>query len=106
MEAIGLPTSGIEADIVRVGPGESLRFSLAAITRTGSPHSIGWILDPYGGEGGGLYGGNVAYWINTLDPHGCAGNVGTGAVVPTMSGPPPTHTSTPTTAPCANPFGC
>ena len=106
MEAINMSIAGVEADIVMIGAGQTFSFSLAANTSNGSLHSIGWILDPYGGEGGGMYGGNVAYWINNLDPHGCSGNVSDGAIVPTLSGPMPTHTPTPTTIPCTNPFGC
>ena len=63
-------------DILILEPGMVRTYTVAAFTPLGEIERIGWSLDPYSGtRGDDVVGGNVAYWINEIDPEGCEGNV-------------------------------
>ena len=81
-------------DILSVGVGQTVGFTLTAFTAPGQVHKVAWILDPYsGGTGGGIVGGNTALWVNELQNNNCLGNVGDGFLIPTPSALAPTATA-------------
>lgn len=93
--AAALTSHSQVTDALTLSPGEAYRFTLAAFTIVGEPLRFGWALDPLSsGREGDMVGGNVAYWSSDTRSE-CVGNVGSGAVIPTLAVPVPTATPTP-----------
>lgn len=59
----GITLADAAIDGVRLDPGQTVTFEMAAYVPVGSVDAIAWILDPFAnGYDGHIAGGNVAYW--------------------------------------------